>query len=464
MNASPLKASPMKQKIAFGRATSPASVRSRLSTGASPKDSPVKLLTPIRNSVENTPPHQGTPTALPPHQEVEEMEMLRKTPKRRSMLFARNADVIEKYRGSLGGESLPAIAPDDAPELTRWVRGQLRQLWSGNQRGLTKSVEAEEESRRRSGSPASPAPRESEGEGEHNTPAKLALLIKARKELEEAKAEADTLRRTADKCWVDMQHQRRRVVALEEENAQLNSYTEQMGAAHTRLMAAVKDLSDKNQAMVSADRVQLLEANLAEKDQAGTAVEASLASERSTRASLEAHLAAVEEEHAEALAAARLLELEAAEEVRREVQEQSAARAAKVEEAQGAAHRTLLARNQLLEKQLGEAAAKANAFSIELAEAEAKAAEALKGEKAKAGTFGVVSIGAVLALVVAIIAGVFSLSPEGLLDQYTAPLLLLVDEYKPVVMNLVGQYSTAGRHGIFAATKDNAPSLSDSLS
>lgn len=88
----------MKQKIAFGRATSPASVRSRLSTGASPKDSPVKLLTPIRNSVENTPPHQGTPTALPPHQEVEEMEMLRKTPKRRSMLFARNADVIEKYR------------------------------------------------------------------------------------------------------------------------------------------------------------------------------------------------------------------------------------------------------------------------------------------------------------------------------------------------------------------------------
>jgi len=86
--------------------------------------------------------------------------------------------------------------------------------------------------------------------------------------------------------------QRRRVTELEEENAQLSAYIEQMDAAHLRLVAAVKELKNKNDVMERGECVAELQAELAERN---------------------ARLAALAEEHAEQLAAARLAELEAAE-------------------------------------------------------------------------------------------------------------------------------------------------------
>lgn len=317
------------------------------------------------------------------------MDIPRKTPKRRSLLIEKNADIIEKYRKSMGtAEAVPPLtgldeaAHEGAVEriavlenelaaekamraeaqalllertaqveeeqarmraleleakgmretkLDRRLVAKLRKTLSQQERlvellcahvdastvmefigeatlsiqqDLTSSrhsldvmatleeVEIEEESRRRSGDGANSPTAELEEGAEASTPAKFALLVKARKELDDARREAEALRKTADKCWVDTQTQRRRVTELEEENAQLSAYIEQMDAAHLRLVAAVKELKNKNDVMERGECVAELQAELAERN---------------------ARLAALAEEHAEQLAAARLAELEAAE-------------------------------------------------------------------------------------------------------------------------------------------------------
>ena len=54
------------------------------------------------------------------------------------------------------------------------------------------------------------------------------------------------------------------------------------------------------------------------------------------------------------------------------------------------------------------------------------------------------------------------LSTEGPMEQFKAPLLRLIAEYKPVVLKFVGQHSTAVRR--FMDGKAPIPKWSDTLS
>ena len=92
----------------------------------------------------------------------------------------------------------------------------------------------------------------------------LVLLINLRQDLEKLREENEELRQTADCCFVREQEAKYRSEELEAENKELQTFTEQMAATHSRLTQGVIELQAKQAAMVAPEAHEEVLAELAQ--------------------------------------------------------------------------------------------------------------------------------------------------------------------------------------------------------